>query len=319
MTIFSHFQDFIKRFCSASSPLLLALSGGPDSLCLFYCLLMSRQREGIPFHVAHVDHGWRPESQDEANALKQLTVDHQVPFHLKTLDPQSLKGNLEAACREERYTFFAELSRQNNFQGVMTGHHQDDQAETVYKRIVEGAHWSRWVGLKPESWHSGVRLLRPFLTISKSEIQQFLSQRRIEAFEDPTNHHVQFLRARLRKTIFPWLNREFGKQVQKNLVHIGKEAEELNDYFERHLAHLMEDVKRGPEGVSLNLQNKLPASLIEIKYLIRLLCAREQFFLSREIIEQVAVALQVGKRHQLFMMGSRQIRVDRQCLFMGVV
>lgn len=315
MTIFSRLENFLKFFCSTSSPVLLALSGGSDSLCLFFCLLMYREKYSLPFHIAHIDHGWRPESAEEARILQQLALDYQVPFHLKTLDPKTMKGNLEAACREERYDFFAALCQQIDFQGVMTGHHQDDQAETIFKRILEGAHWSRWIGLKPESWKSGVRILRPLMGVTKREIQQFLSQRNQHPFEDPTNHQLHYLRARFRETIFPRLNREFGKQVEMSFINIGKDAQELACYFEERLVPLTHSLKEGPWGFYLNLQNTLPESLLEIKYLTRLLCTRQQFFLSREITEQVARALHSGQANRLFVMGSRQVWVDRKRLF----
>ena len=139
MSIFIQIENFLQVYCHSSSPLLLALSGGPDSLCLFYALLKYRNESNTPFHVAHVNHNWREKSVLEAQTLEQLASKHQVPFHLKILDPSLLRGNLEAACREERYQFFASLCQFNQFQGVLTGHHQGDQAETIFKRILEGA------------------------------------------------------------------------------------------------------------------------------------------------------------------------------------
>jgi tRNA(Ile)-lysidine synthase len=315
MSVVSKVEAFLKTFCPSSSPLLLALSGGPDSLCLFYCLLAYRRRHGVPFHIAHVDHGWRPESQAEAQALQQLAHQYQIPFHLKKLDLTGLKGNLEAISREERYAFFAAISQQMKCQAVLTGHHQDDQAETVFKRILEGAHWSRWVGLKAENWINGVRIVRPLLGTSRKEIEQMLAQQERQGFEDPTNRHLQFLRARLRETIFPKLNQEFGKQVQKSFVEIGEEAQELVDYFESRLAPLLSQMRQGPWGMYLDLQANLPESLLEIKYLLRLVCAKLGFFLSRVIIEQAAIALQMGKADQCFVMGIRQIWVDRRRIF----
>ena len=93
----------------------MALSGGPDSLCLFYCLLEYRKRYGTPIHIAHVDHGWREESRQEVEILQRLAGNNQISFHLKTLNPTLMKGNLEAICREERYAFFAELCESIQF------------------------------------------------------------------------------------------------------------------------------------------------------------------------------------------------------------
>jgi tRNA(Ile)-lysidine synthase len=316
MSLFFLIERFLRTHCPSSSPLLLALSGGPDSLCLFYSLLIYRHRFGNPFHIAHVNHSWRQESQAEAQALQQLAFEHQVPFHLKTLNPTLIEGNLEAACREERYAFFASICKQIEFQGVITGHHQDDQAETIFKRILEGAHWSRWGGLKAESWIQGIRILRPLLTISKDEILHSLAQENLVAFEDPTNHHLHFLRARLRKTIFPRLNQEFGKQVQKNFIEIGEESAELVNFFESRLQPLLcNQLIQGPWGSYLDLQNHLPETVLETKFLLRLLCKNQGFFISREIIEGAAKALQEGKADRQFIMGKRQLWIDRRRIF----
>lgn len=313
--IFIQVENFLLKFCPFSNPLLLALSGGPDSLCLFYALLFFRERYGRSFHVAHVDHKWRKESKEEAHALQQLALHYQVPFHLKVLEPLSNKRNLEGQCREKRYAFFAQLYHKFSLQGVLTGHHQDDQAETIFKRLLEGAHWSRWIGLQSENWIKGARILRPLLHIAKSEIQKLLSEKQIKAFEDPSNRHVQFLRARLREVIFPRLNQEFGKKIQNNLIVAAKDAQELIDYFDARLEPLLKTLVKGPWGIYLDLQSLMPTNLLEVKYLLRLLCRKSGFSPSRDIIERAAQALQLGKANQLFERGSNQIWIDRQRVF----
>ncbi|MFI0434593.1 MAG: tRNA lysidine(34) synthetase TilS [Parachlamydiaceae bacterium] len=312
---FSSVKDFLLKHISSSSPFLLALSGGSDSLFLFYALLELRQDHGVLFHVAHVDHGWRQESQEEAKCLEELACQHDVPFHLKILNPLLLKGNLEAASREERYRFFFHLMNQLEFQALLTGHHQDDLAETVFKRLFEGAHWSRWAPIKSERLIKGARILRPLLTMRKNEIKQALNKRGIHFFADPTNYETKYLRARLRETIFPRLNQEFGKEIQKSLIKISQEAEELISFFEERLNPLIDLSIRGPFGLMLDLKKQLPHSLVEIKQLLRLLCDREGFFLSREVIEQGALALQLGRANQLFLTGFHRLYIDRKVIF----
>jgi tRNA(Ile)-lysidine synthase len=262
-----------------------------------------------------VDHGWRAESRAEAEHLQQLANQFQVPFHLKTLEPSTLTGNLEEACRQERYAFFAQLCQQQGLQAIVTGHHRDDQAETVFKRLLEGAHWSRWGGLKKESEMKGERLLRPLLTLSKREILDALQAASFQGFDDRTNTDERFLRARLRETIFPWLNQVFGKQVQTSLVYLGEEAQELSDYFVQRLTPLLQVAVKGPWGLYFDLQSMLPTSRVEVKYLLRLLCAQQGFFLSRPQIEQAAHALQKGQANRIFAKGTHELRIDRRRLF----
>jgi tRNA(Ile)-lysidine synthase len=306
---------FLKETCLSSTPLLLALSGGPDSLYLFTCLLSYREKTAQSFHIAHVDHGWRSTSQEEARALEKLAQQYHVPFHLRTLNPSKLKGNLEAACRQERYKFFAELQQTYGFQAVLTGHHQDDQAETILKRLLEGAHWSCWGGLLQESTFNGMRVWRPLIHFTKKQISEALDQQIHQAVIDPTNTHLKFLRARMRQLMLPQLNEQFGKNISPNLVLVGEEAQELKAYFQYKLAPLLNGTLKGPWGVFIDLKEKLPAEALEIRFFIRLFCSEQQFFLSRSQIQQVTQALQQGKANCLFETGQGSLWVDRQRLF----
>ena len=127
--------------------------------------------------------------------------------------------------------------------------------------------------------------------ISKNEILHALEKEGKVPFDDPTNRDQYFLRARLRQTIFPRLNQEFGKEVQNNLIEIGEEASELVNYFQARLFSLLDSLIRGPWGISMDFQAEIPIHFIEMKYFIRLLCQKEQFFISREMINQIADAL----------------------------
>ena len=190
---------------------------------------------------------------------------------------------------------------------------------TMQKRFsnefMEGAHWSHWTGIKHESQVQGVRILRPLLGLSKKEIQQSLCLKEIEAFDDVTNRDLHFLRARLRETIFPWLDQAFGKRVQTTFIKIGEDAQEIIDYFNQQLDPLLETSIKGPWGTCWDLQMSLPNTLLEIKYLLRLMCTQQGFFLSRTIIENAAKALEANQARLLFPMGKQLLRIDRRRIF----
>lgn len=309
--------DFLQRRCPDAEPLLLGLSGGPDSLALFYALLACQNVRPFSFHIAHIDHGWRAESGCEAQQLKQLAQEYGIPFYLKKLDPsQFQKCNLEMACRLERYRFFSELCRLHRFQGVLIGHHQDDQSETILKRVLEGAHWSCLPGLNEEIWIEGVRVLRPFLQSSKNELYSFLEKRGAVPFEDASNQDERFLRARMRQTMIPWLNENFGKNIQPALLRLGEEMLELKEYFEDRLRGILAHSSEGPFGVCLDLHDNMPASQIEIKYLLRLFCERYQMNLSHAQYQTCAEVLRLGQANQCFENGGKTLYADRQRLFL---
>ena len=129
-------KQYLEGTLSKNEKYLLALSGGPDSMALFHLLLEG----GWNFHVCHVDHGWRKESFEEANQLKILAEKHLVPFYLYKIDIKELEeGNLEDNCRKMRFLFFKQEYAKCGFDALLTGHHADDQVETILKRVFEGS------------------------------------------------------------------------------------------------------------------------------------------------------------------------------------
>lgn len=302
---------FLQLHSDPRSPLLLGLSGGPDSLCLFHCLLES----GIPFHVAHVDHGWRPESSTEAAQLAELAAKHDIPFHLKKLDPQQMKGNLEAACREIRYKFFKEICLKYACQGVVLGHQADDQAETVLKRMLEGSHWASIASLKPVTINNDVKVFRPLLSISKSDVLAWLKERDISYFSDATNLDPRYLRGRMRTEILPWLSQAFGKEVSSSLQAIGAEASELREFLDERVSPYMDKVVKGKLGTYLDLSDAMPTSLLEMKHLIRAICSKEHFALPRDSLHAAAELLMKGSADRFFSIERKQVHIDRKKIF----
>lgn len=313
---FHTLERFLQSHDLHSQPLLLALSGGADSLCLFYCLIEYREKYALQFHVAHVDHGWRESSEEEAYLLQQLAYQYQVPFHLKKLDPSTFKGNLEEFCRNARYAFFEEVCKYHGLQALVLGHHEDDKIETILKRVLEGAHWSHLNGLKSDTKLFEMRILRPFLSIQKKDILKWLQERQYTPFEDSTNSDTRFLRARMRHSLLPWLDQEFGKKVGEPLRRLGEDAEELVSYFDDKIKGLWNLIVEGPFGLSIDFGQKLPTSLVEMKYFVRRLCEKENICLPRSSIHLAAEFLLQGVANRLIEVGNRQLWIDRKRLFL---
>ena len=311
-------ENFLQQYFSVSVkdyPLLLALSGGADSLCLFHCLLDYKEKYGISFNVAHVDHGWRCESGQEADELELLAQANSIPFHRKRLDLSCATGNLEDFCRNERYAFFCKLTREHSFQAVLIAHHGDDQGETVLKRFLEGAHWSRWGELKSESTMYGIKVLRPFLSLKKQDIRGWLKKNNFVPYEDRTNEDTQFLRARMRHTILPDLAKSFGKNIHAALISAGNEAQELTKYFDEKIQSYLTQIFEGPFGIYLDLSERIPDAPLEIKYLIKKFCELQGFYLSKPLVELVLEFLQSGAANKRIAMGKRVVLIDRKKIF----
>jgi tRNA(Ile)-lysidine synthase len=124
--------------------LLLAVSGGPDSVALLHLLHELQEEFQLHLEVAHLQHGIRgEEAKEDARFVAELTGGLNLPFHLKEANLPQIKsaagkGNLEALAREERYRFFAEVARERKLGKVATAHTLDDQAETVLMCLLSG-------------------------------------------------------------------------------------------------------------------------------------------------------------------------------------
>lgn len=313
MTLEKALSQFLERHHDKKSPLLVGLSGGPDSLALFYLLHHYRDHP-LKFAIAHLDHGWRQESAEESRHLQQLASELGIPFHFKKLDPQQMVGNLEEACRQARLAFFSALCVDFGYQAVILGHHADDQSETVLKKVMEGKGLPYLSGMAPTSNHEGLWIWRPLLNYKKSQIQAWLRQHGYQPFEDPTNVDPKFLRARFRTKIFPQLSQHFGKEIGSTLCRIGKEAEELRSYLDDQLQEQIQSIATGPFGAYLDTSN-FSLSHFETRYLIRKVLDSEQRQLPRSLIDEIAQKLHEKAANCQFFTKNTNVYVDRGVLF----
>ncbi len=265
-------STFLREHHDARRPLLLGLSGGPDSRALFHLL-----KDRVALHVAHIDHGWREESAAEAEELRSTCTG--VPFHLTRLAPFD-GGNKEDRCREARRAFFREVIETTECQAVVLGHHADDQAETVLKRLLEGAPLVRQGAMREVSTQQGLTLWRPLLSVSKKQIISWLEKRSISYFTDSTNEDPTILRSRMRMEILPQL---FGKEVALPLARHADEAAALKGYLDERIAPLLAQREVTPDSWSLDTKGVHP---VELEHLIR-----SAYPLSRQQLHTLTQAL----------------------------
>lgn len=306
-------QAFLSDHC-IQGPLLLALSGGPDSMALYHML----QQTQIPFAVAHVNHNWRAESAAEAEFLRNYVT---VPFHLHTLNPNTHSGNLEDGCRRERLAFFRSLMAEQGYQAVLMGHHADDQAETVLKRLFEGAYLSALGAMKPSATIDDVRIFRPLLKVRKGALLDYCHQHELPYFKDQTNEDERFLRAKMRRTLIPQLSATFGKEIAQPLEHLAEEAHELESYLEKKVATLLAQGQLGPFGWMLEVPLETPP--VELRFLLRkLLPARQHVQTALNLLMSGAANKQVGPlwidRRRLFFTHTLEIPSEPLRLKEGV-
>lgn len=190
-------------------PLLLAVSGGPDSLFL---LDVFRQLD-FPLIIAYFDHRFRPESRIEGQVLAALAAELGIPFCQGSADvalfAHSHRLSLEAAGRQLRYEFLFEQAGIHGAQAVVTGHTADDQVETILLHLLRGSGILGLRGMQfqslPNAWSREIPLLRPLLTIWRTQIDAYNQEKQLKPFEDSSNSDIRFSRNRLRHKVLPEL------------------------------------------------------------------------------------------------------------------
>lgn len=282
-------KKFIEQRFVPGKPLLLGYSGGPDSKAMLHLLLECRRFFPLDLHLAHVDHGWREESRLEAAASVEEAERLGLDFHLHVLKPEDFaSGNFEEQGRNYRYQFFSGLYQSLDCQALLIGHHADDQAEVVLKRVFEGSSLFAMSGLSLESQMREMQVWRPLLAFHKREILDWLSKKRLNYFQDPTNSSDRFLRGRMREEMIPLLRTSFGKEIAPNLCRLGEESREIRDYF---CALNRPILDRLVESRSLDLNPFLPMSPIQLKYLLKEWMRKEGATFSKHILDGVVAAV----------------------------
>lgn len=193
---------------------VVAVSGGPDSMALLHALWELRDRLGVTLEVTAVDHGLRADARREIELVRERAAALGLRFSAVAVDVaaerRSRRGaSLQDAARDARLRALAALAAERGAQRVALGHQADDQAETVLYRIVRGTGIPGLAGIPYRRDVSrGVSLVRPLLDVSRAQILRYLRRRSIPFVEDPSNADPRFARARIRNQILPALAQE---------------------------------------------------------------------------------------------------------------
>ncbi|WP_398472685.1 tRNA lysidine(34) synthetase TilS [Tardiphaga sp.] len=192
-------KQLFARWASAPA-LVLAVSGGPDSVALMW--LAARWRRGLKrgpaLTVVTVDHGLRSEAAAEAREVKRLAATLDLPHRTLRWTGDKPKTGLPAAAREARYALLADAARKAGAGHVMTAHTRDDQAETVLMRMARGSGLSGLSAMAAQTDRGDIQIVRPLLQLSKSQLIATLRKARLGYAVDPTNTDPHFTRPRLR-------------------------------------------------------------------------------------------------------------------------
>jgi len=249
---------FIQEHNLVSSQhcLLVAVSGGPDSVCLLHILVKLQEELGIRLHVAHLNHQLRG-AESEADARYVFDLAHRlgIPATIEQRDVKDYQAqrriSLEEAAREVRYTFLAQLAKSVGAERVAVGHTTDDHIETILMHLIRGTGTRGLRGLQPSSrWQSSgdsLTVIRPLLPVSREETAGYCRSHKLMPRTDVSNLSLSPLRNRIRLQLLPLL-RSYNPQVAEALVRTARIAGDDLAFLDEEGARLWSEIARRQEN-----------------------------------------------------------------------
>lgn len=202
---------------------LLACSFGPDSMALFDMLF----ENSIPFDVAHVNYHLREESDNEERLLKEYCSQKSIKLYVHNVD-KKIDKNIEAICREIRYSFFANLYLQYQYDSILVAHNEDDLIET-YLMQKSRKNLVKYFGIKEQTIIKGVPIRRPLLSYTKQQLKDYCDARNIPYSIDKTNSSRVFLRNRIRLDVVSKMNRSERDTILREISNENIRIQDIQD------------------------------------------------------------------------------------------
>jgi tRNA(Ile)-lysidine synthase len=275
--------DFLraKQLVSRGEKLVVAVSGGPDSVCLLYILLELREHLDVELHIAHLDHRLRgADSAADAAYVARLARRLGLPVTVESADVQAYRKerrlSLEEAAREVRYSFLARVAGSVGAARVAVGHTADDHIETILMHLLRGSGTRGLRGLLPTNrWRSeglDITVIRPILEMTRAETAAYCRARGLKPRVDSSNLSEELFRNRVRRFLLPEL-RKYNPRVDEALRRTAAIAADDLAFMEREVGRLWPAIVTERSG----------ALIIDKKGLLALPPALKRYLLRRAV------------------------------------
>jgi tRNA(Ile)-lysidine synthase len=253
MTTFLHqkFKDNLIDTLNLinGSSMLLAISGGQDSLCMLKLFLDISKEYTLKLGIIHVDHQWRNDgTQNTSHMIKLLNIS-KIDIYFFQINPLHYS---EVEARAIRYQLFIQTAISHNYKEIVTAHSSTDQAETCFQNIIRG---SSIDGLNSLRWYrqlnQQIRLVRPILNFTRSEIGWFCRYCSLPVWTDPTNTIYIYQRNRIRHELIPYIQSFFRGNLEQQISNFLEKTDLDCEYLRQNTVKIYQDI-RHPSLAAIN-------------------------------------------------------------------
>ncbi|WP_066074036.1 tRNA lysidine(34) synthetase TilS [Neobacillus soli] len=250
-----------------SKKIVVGVSGGPDSLALLHYLHAVKEKRNLSIAVAHVDHMFRgQESYEDAMFVKGICEQYSIPFEMirvNVTDIMEATGqSSQVAAREVRYDFYLKIMEKYDYPFLALAHHGDDQMETLLMRLTRGSTGMARAGIPfSRPFYKGT-IFRPFLCLTKDEIQQYCGEHHLSPRLDPSNEKGTYSRNRFRKQVIPFLKTE-NPQAHEHFQRFSEEIQRDETFLQELTIQQMNTVitKREESNINIDIKSLLGVPL----------------------------------------------------------
>ena len=220
--------------------IVIGVSGGPDSMALLDLMIKLKSELDLVLVVAHVNHNVRKESLEEKEYVENFCKENGLHFESMKIDNIG-DDNFENEARTIRYNFFDKVCTDYDAKYLMTAHHGDDLIETILMRIVRGSTLKGYSGFSKVVEKDNYYLVRPLITVTKKELEEYCKNNKIKYYVDKTNFEDFHTRNRYRKYILPFLKSE-NDDVHEKFLKFSETLLEYNNYIDREMNNVINKV-----------------------------------------------------------------------------
>ncbi len=296
---------------------VLAVSGGADSIAMMYALFHLKDRLNAEFIVAHLNHMIRSEASIEGIAVKKMADELGIDCVVESRDvPGYRKINrslsIEEAARMLRYDFFESVSNRYGANKIATAHHMSDLAENFFLRLFRGSGIGGLVGMRPING----KYIKPFLIFDEQSIRKYVTINRLQFFEDRTNSDTRYLRNRIRHVLIPQIKEEFCPNIEEMVLKTSEILRQYQDHVNFKVEEIFERSLKSCDEITFSIEDIQREELI-LSELFKRSLKEMNLSISNQKIKSIVELAQKDGEHELNLGKGLKVKKERNFLHFG--